>query len=112
MLGSNLWKVVYWYRVAESEPNTRVRFARLHGMLFIAANVAFTGGEGKALDDLVRKLAGEPNAPMEKWRRLVKQMESDEAVVPSMEDVTWLDNIVAKLIFHWMQVRHEQTMIT
>ena len=112
MLGSNLWKVVYWYRVAESEPNTRARFAMLHGMLFIAANVAFTGGEGKALDDLVRKLAGEPNAPMEKWQRLVKQMEFDEAVVPSMEDVTWLDNIVAKLIFHWVQVRHEQTMIT
>lgn len=110
-LGSNLWKVVYWYNVAKSESNARERFARLHGMLFIAANVAFTGGEGKALDDLVRKLAGEPNAPMERWRRLAEQMESDEDVVPSMEDVDWLDGIIAKLIWHWMCVRHEQTMI-
>ena len=110
-LESNLWTVVYQYNVAKSEPNARERFARLHGMLFIAANVAFTGGEGKALDDLVRKLASEPNAPMEKWRRLAEQMKSDEDVVPSMEDVNWLDGIVARLISHWMQVRHQQTMI-
>lgn len=109
--GTNLRNVLYWYNVAKLEPNVRERFARLYDMLFDAANVAFSGGEGKELDDLVRRLAGEPNAPMGEWRLLREQMRSDEKVVPSMEDVGRLDGVVAKLIFHWMQVRHEQSLV-
>lgn len=111
VLGTNLRSTIYWYSIAKSESNARERFVRLHDLLFYAANVAFSGGEGKALDDLVRKLTGEPNAPMDKWRQLMEQIKSDEEVVPSMEDVNYLDGIVAKLVFHWMRVRHEQALI-
>ena len=102
---SNLRNVVYGYNIAKSVSDSREKFERLHDLLFPAANVITYGDQGKELDELVKKLIREPNAPMGRWRCLREQMKSDEELVPSMEDVCGLEVVIAKLIFYWMSVK-------